>query len=78
MRNLDHDTSSVAVFAHFRSAVPHILQHLQCIVNQFVTLIAVDVHNHSHTARIVLIVALVESFLVSGLLAIRHIILLKS
>ena len=63
MRNLYHDTGSVAsLVARLSSAMFHVFQHLQCIVHQIVTLSAVDVYNHSHAASIVLIVALVESF----------------
>ena len=63
VRNLNHDTGTVArLVARLSAAVFHVLQHLQCIVYQFVTLSAVDVHYHSHAASIMLVIALVESF----------------
>ena len=76
MRNLYHDTGSVAsLVASLSSAMFHVFQHLQCIVYQIVTLSAVDVYYHSHAASIVLVVALIESLILSLKFTFRHIIL---
>jgi hypothetical protein len=39
--------------------VLHVLQYLQGLVYQFVTLAAVDVHHHAHAAGVVLILWLI-------------------
>ena len=61
VRNLDHDASAVTILAHLSTAMPHVLQHPQRVVNKFVTLIAVDIHYHTHATCIMLIVTLIES-----------------
>ena len=78
MGNLNHDARAVAVLADFRSAVPHVLQYLKRIVHQFVALVAVDVHYHSHTTGIMFIRFLVESSFLVLKFAFCHIILFKS
>ena len=60
MGYLNHNTRTVAsLVARFGTAVLHILQHLQRIVHQLVALASVDVHYHSHAARIVLVGTLI-------------------
>ena len=77
MWNLYHNTGTItSLIASLSSTMFHVFQHLQCIVHQIVTLSAVDVHYHSNAASIMLIVALIESFLVClSLLSFCHIIL---
>ena len=77
MRNLNHNAGTIArLVAGFSTSVLHVFQYLQCIVHQFMALSAVDVHYHSYTTCIVLILALIESFLVClSLLSFCHIIL---
>ena len=59
--NLHHNTCAVArLVARFGTAVLHILQHLQGIVHQFVTLAPVDIHHHAHAASVVFIVWLIK------------------
>ena len=58
MGNLHHDTSAVArLVACLSPTVLHILQHLQGVVHQLVTLAAVDVHYHTHATSIMLVFA---------------------
>ena len=60
MRYLDHDARPVArLVAGFGSTMLHVLQYLQGIVDQFVTLVAMDIHNHAHAACVMFITALV-------------------
>ena len=74
MGNLNHDAGTVtSLVTRLSTSVFHILQHLQCIIHQFVTLTSVDVHYHSYAARIVLVIALIETLIVK--LAFCHIIL---
>ena len=61
MRYLDHDARSVAIFADLGTTMPHVLQYMQCLINQFMALVAVYVYNHTHTTSIMLIVCLIES-----------------
>ena len=60
MRYLEHDTGSITVLTYLRTAVTHILKHLQRIVHQLVTLSAVDIHYHTHAASIVLVFTLIQ------------------
>ena len=56
--NLHHDTSTVArLVARLGTTMLHVLQHLQGVVHQLVTLAAVDVHHHTHATSIVLVLA---------------------
>ena len=75
MGYLYHDTRTITVLTDFRSAMPHILQHTERIVHQFMTLVAVDVHYHANTTSIVLIRTLVKSFFLVLKFTICHIIL---
>ena len=60
--NLHHDTSTItSLVACLSATVFHVLKHLQCIVNQVMTLSAVDIYHHTHAASIMLIVRLIES-----------------
>ena len=60
MGNLNHDTGTVAsLVARLSTAVLHVFQYLQCIVNKFMALASMDVHYHTHAARVVLVVRLV-------------------
>ena len=61
VRNLHHNACSVTVFTNLCTTVPHILQHAQCVIHQLVTLPAMNVNHHTHTAGIVFILALIES-----------------
>ena len=64
MGNLDHDACTVArLVARLGTSMLHVLQHLKCIVYQFVAFPAMNIHNHSHAACVVFIVRLVEPFL---------------
>ena len=72
---LQHDARTVAVLSDFRPTVPHVLQHFQRIVYQFVALVAVYVHHHAHAAGIVLVSRLIESSLGCLSFTFCHIIL---
>ena len=72
MGYLEHDAGSITILTYLRSTVPHVLKHLQRIIYQLVTLAAVDVDYHAHTAGIVLVFALIQSSL---LFTFCHIIL---
>ena len=61
MRNLKHDTGSVAVFAYLRTTVAHVLQHAERIVNQLMTFVAVNIHNHTHATGVMFIHGLVQT-----------------
>ena len=53
---LHHDAGTVAgLVAGLGAAMLHVLQHLECIVHQLMTLAAVDIHHHAHTTGIVLV-----------------------
>ena len=62
---LYHDAGAVAglVVGSFRSTVLHVFKHPQGRIHQFVRFAAVQVDNHSHTAGIVLVRGVIESFL---------------
>ena len=63
MRYLQHNTCTVTRFvACLGTSVFHVLQHVQRLIHQFVALAAVYIYHHAHAARIVLVLALVESF----------------
>jgi hypothetical protein len=34
----------------------HVLEHLECVIHKFVVLATVDIHHHTYTAGIVLVV----------------------
>ena len=68
----EHDAGSITILTYLRSAVTHVLKHLQRIIYQLVTLATVDVDYHAHTAGIVLVFALIQSSL---LFTFCHIIL---
>ena len=64
MGNLYHDAGTVSsLVAGLCSAMLHVFQNLQSVVHQFVTLSAVDVHNHTYATSIVFVLALIKSFL---------------
>ena len=56
MGNLDLNTRAITCIglAATGTAVLHILQDRQCIGNNFMTLVALDIGNKSYSARIVL------------------------
>ena len=60
MRNLNHDACSVAVLPDFCSPVSHVLEHTKCVVHELVALVAVDVHDHTYAAGVVLVRLLVQ------------------
>ena len=65
MGNLYHDACTVArLVARLSTSMLHIFEHLKGIVDQLVALSAVDIDDHTHTARIVFIITLVESLAV--------------
>ena len=76
--NLDHDSGAVAVFAYLGTAMAHVLQYAQCLIDQIVTLVAVYVHYHAHTAGVMLILALIKSFFRVLKFTFCHIILVYS
>ena len=60
MRYLHHYASTIPrLVARLGTAMLHVFEHTQGIVNQLVALSAVNVHHHAHTTRIMLIAALV-------------------
>ena len=61
MRYLDHYAGAITVSPNFSSTMSHVLQYVKRIVNELMTLVAVDVHNHSNPTSIMLITALIES-----------------
>ena len=72
---LYHDTRTVTgLVACLGATVFHVLKHLQCIVNQFMTLATMNIHHHAHAAGIMFILTLVESFSFASF----HIILYKN
>ena len=62
MRNLKHDSCTITVLANLSTAVSHILQYLQRLVNQFMTLTSMYVYDHTYTTCVVLISRLIQSF----------------
>jgi hypothetical protein len=74
---LKHDAGTVAVLAHLSATVSHVLQYMEGVVHQFVTLVAMNVDNHSYSACIVLVGLLVKPFVVPFIITICHIILVK-
>ena len=63
--NLQENARTVAslVVGTFGSAMPHVLEHLQCVVYQFVALVTVDVYHHAHTTRVVFVLGIIQSFI---------------
>ena len=61
MRYLQHDAGTVAGFSvcALSPSVPHVLQHLQRTVHQFVALVSPDVHHHTHTTSVMLVFGVV-------------------
>ena len=60
VRNLHHDAGTVArLVARLGTAMLHVLQHLQRIIDQLVALAAMNVDHHSHATSIVLVTALI-------------------
>ncbi len=78
MRYLNHDTGTVTILSDFSATVSHVLQHMQCLVHQPVTLVTMNVHNHAHAAGIVLILVLIKSSFLVLKFTFCHIILIKS
>ena len=57
MGNLKHDASTVAcLVAGLGPSMFHIFQHTQCLIYQFMALVAMDVDHHAYTARVMFIV----------------------
>ena len=80
MGNLNHNTGTVAsLVARLGATMFHVLKHLQRMIHQFMALTAVNVDYHTHTACIVLVGCLIETFVLLLFLylkfAICHIIL---
>ncbi len=64
MGNLDHDAGSVTGFPvrTFSSPVAHISEDRQSLVHKLVSLVAADIDNHSHSAGIVFVCRIVQSY----------------
>ena len=61
MGNLHHDAGTVAsLVTRLSATVLHVFQHFKGIVHQLMAFTSVDVHHHSHTTSVVLIVRLVK------------------
>ena len=43
------------------ATMSQVLQNFQCVVNQLMTLTSVDIHHHTHAARVVLVGTVVQS-----------------
>ena len=65
MGNLEQDAGSITSLAigAFSTAVTQILKNLESVIDELVTLSAMDVHYHAHTARIVFVGTAVQSVL---------------
>ena len=63
VRNLQQDTGTVAglVVGPLGSPVLHVLEHLQGRIDQLVRLVAVDIDNHTYSARIVFVSRVVQT-----------------
>ena len=72
--NLQHDAGTIAILAYFGSTVAHVFQHPQCVVNNLVTSVSVQIHNHANATRIVLILVLIKPIIVLRLSVIGHIV----
>ena len=61
---LQQDACTVARLAvgTLCTAVAQVLQHFQCVVDEIVALVAVDVHDHAHTTSVVLVGGIIQSF----------------
>ena len=59
MRNLEHDTGPVSIIADLCPAVPHVLQHVQSVVNELMAFVAVDVYHHPYTTGIMFVYLLI-------------------
>ena len=57
MWNLEHDTGTVArlVISTLCTTMAHVLEYLQGVIDQLMTLVTVDIHHHTYATRIVLI-----------------------
>ena len=57
MRYLQQNAGSVSclIVGALSSAVAHVLKYFQCIVNQLVAFVAVNVHHHSDAASIMFV-----------------------
>ena len=63
VRNLQQDAGSVAgLVAGLCSAVLHVLEHSQRIVDQSMALVAIDVYHHAHATCVVLVTFIIQSF----------------
>ena len=63
MRYLQQDTGTIASFAvgTFGTTVAKILEDLQCVVNQFVAFVAMDIDDHANATRIVFVLGIIQS-----------------
>ena len=57
MWNLEHDTGTITrlVIGTLCTTMTHVLEYLQGVINQLMTLVTVDIHHHTYATRIVLI-----------------------
>ena len=57
MWNLEHDTGTITrlVIGTLSTTMAHILEDLQGVIDQLMTLVTVDIHHHTYATRIVLI-----------------------
>jgi hypothetical protein len=60
--NLYHDACAVAsAITRLSTAMFHVLQHPQCIIDKFVALASMNVYNHAHATCIVFVLILVQA-----------------
>ena len=64
MRYLQHYSGSVAclVVGTLGTAVSHVLEHFQGVVNKFMALVSMYVDNHAHAACVMLVFRIIQSF----------------
>ena len=64
MWNLEHDTGTITrlVIGTLSTTMAHILEDLQGVIDQLMTLVTVDIHHHTYATRIVFIGRTVQSF----------------
>ena len=57
MWNLEHDTGTITrlVIGTLCTTMTHVLEYLQGVIDQLMTLVTVDIHHHTYATRIVLI-----------------------
>ncbi len=61
---LQQDARTIARLAvgTLGATMAQVLQHFQCVVDEIVALVAVDVHDHAHATSVVLVGGIIQSF----------------